>query len=74
MRSAWQQHVAKTRRKGNRGKSTMTHQEAMKAASGTWGKEKDKIMRREKRECKSRVAKKPPPKKEAVPETENEKS
>jgi hypothetical protein len=52
----------------------MTHQQAMKAASGTWGKEKDKIMRREKRECKSRVAKKPPPKKEAVPETENEKS
>jgi hypothetical protein len=46
----------------------------MKAASGTWVKEKAKIQRRQKRECKSRVVRKPPAKKEAGLETENEKS
>ena len=74
MRSAWQEHVAKTRRKGNRGKNEMSHREAMKAASVSWPKEKAKLLRKQKRECKARVAKKPPSKKHSGLETENEKS
>lgn len=54
MRKAWQEYVGKTRRKGNRGQNTMTHQEAMKVASETWPKEKAKIQRRLNRECKKR--------------------
>ena len=59
MRKAWTNHVAVTRKKGNRGASTMTHREAMKAASGTWPKEKAKLIRRQKRECKTRSVAKP---------------
>jgi len=66
MRKAWTNHVAVTRRKGNRGKKTMTHREAMKAASSTWPKEKAKLIRRQKRECKTRPVVKPPPKNESV--------
>tara|TARA_B100000029_G_C17502653_1_gene933215 strand:- start:682 stop:918 length:237 start_codon:yes stop_codon:yes gene_type:complete len=66
MRKAWINHVAVTRRKGNRGKKTMTHHEAMKVASGTWPKEKAKIMRRLKRECKNRPVVKPPPKNDSI--------
>ena len=40
MRKGWTDHVAEVRRKGNRGKKTMTHREAMKAASVTWPKMK----------------------------------
>jgi len=38
----------------------MTHREAMKAASETWPKEKAKLIRRQKRECKKKPAVKPP--------------
>ena len=52
MRKAWQQYVAEVRRKGNRGKSTMTHQEAMKTASLSWPKKKAKIERLAKKAAK----------------------
>ena len=74
MRSAWQEHVAKTRKRGNRGKSTMTHREAMKEASLTWGKEKAKLIRRKKRECKKRSVSAPPAKKAAGSESKNDHS
>ena len=74
MRTAWEEHVAKTRREGNRGKQTMSHRDAMKAASQTWAKEKAKLIRRKKRECKQKVDKKPRPKNESENEVESEKS
>lgn len=52
MRSAWLEHVATTRKKGNRGKKTMTHREAMRAASLTWEKTKKKLERKINREKK----------------------
>ena len=61
MRKAWTNHVAATRVKGNRGARSMTHREAMKAASETWPKEKAKLIRRQKREGKKKPAVKPPP-------------
>ena len=45
MRKAWTDYVAETRRKGNRGKKTMSHREAMKAAAETWPKAKAKLLR-----------------------------
>ena len=60
MRKAWTNHVAVTRKKGNRGARSMTHREAMKAASETWPKEKAKLIRRQKRECKKKPVVKPP--------------
>ena len=45
MRKGWTDHVAETRRKGNRGKNIMSHKEAMKAASVTWPKAKAKLER-----------------------------
>ena len=50
MRKSWTDHVAETRRKGNRGKKTMTHREAMKAASVTWPKIKKRLLKRQQRE------------------------
>ena len=51
MRSAWLDHVKATKKKGNRGKAnSMSHKEAMAAASKTWAKEKKKIERRLKRQ------------------------
>ena len=55
MRKAWQQYVAEVRRKGNRGKSTMTHQEAMKTASLSWPKKKAKIERLAKKAAKAKI-------------------
>ena len=52
MRRAWTDYIAKIRKKGNRGKNTMSHREAMKLASQSWPKEKAKIARRLKRESK----------------------
>ena len=61
MRKAWMDWVAKTRKKGNRGKDkNMTHREALKAAAITWPKEKLKLVRRQKRVCKKKVAVKLP--------------
>ena len=49
MRKAWTNHVAEVRRKGNRGKKTMTYREAMQAASQSWPKTKAKLERKTKR-------------------------
>ena len=73
MRIAWQDYVGKTRRKGNRGTNKMTHQEAMKLASETWPKEKAKILRRRRRECKRQKSEPVPPvKKSSEPSRQNE--
>ena len=50
MKKSWIEHVLETRRKGNRGKKTMTHKEAMKAASVTWPKGKKRILRQRKKQ------------------------
>ena len=61
MRGHWFAHVAKTRTKMSKKGSKASHQDAMKEASTTWAKEKDKIERRLKREEKARLkAKKAP--------------
>ena len=53
MRKGWTDHVAETRRKGNRGKKTMTHKDAMRAASVTWPKAKAKLERKLRKELAS---------------------
>ena len=53
MRSAWIEHVAQTKAKGNRGKKTMTHREAMAAASLTWPKKKKKLERIRKKQAQA---------------------
>ena len=50
MRKAWTDHVAETRRKGNRGKKTMSHREAMKSASVTWPKIKKRLLKKQQKE------------------------
>ena len=51
MRREWFLYVAKTRKKMARGKKgPITHRAAMKEAALTWGKEKAKLLNREKRE------------------------
>ena len=50
MRKGWTDHVKETRRKGNRGKRTMTHREAMKAASVTWPKLKKRLLKKQQKE------------------------
>ena len=57
MRSQWFEHVARTRKKMSKKGAKTTHQDAMKAASGTWAKEKIKIEKRLKREERSRLKK-----------------
>ena len=68
MRKGWTDHVAEVRRKGNRGKKTMSHQEAMKAASVTWPKKKAKLLRNAKRQ---KSGAKPPAKKRNVQKVES---
>ena len=55
MRKEWFQYVRKVRKKMSRGKGTepCTHRAAMSAASETWAAEKEKIVRRQKREKKA---------------------
>lgn len=55
MRKGWTDHVAETRRKGNRGKNTMSHKEAMRAASVTWPKAKAKLEKKNRKERASGV-------------------
>jgi hypothetical protein len=53
MRKNWFEHVRKTRVKtAKKTKSTCSHKEAMRLASITWDKEKQKILRKQKREAK----------------------
>ena len=75
MRKAWMDWVAKTRKKGNRGKgNVMTHRQALKAAAVTWPKEKAKILRRQKRICKKQSAPKPSVETDSGPEDGNAES
>ena len=71
MRKGWTDYVRQVRKKGNRGASTMTHREAMKAASTTWPKEKAKLLRRLKKQCRKRSREAPPAQTKTVPEPEN---
>ena len=62
LRSEWFAHVNKTRKKMSRGsKEQVPHRSAMKAASITWPKEKEKILKKRRREAKKseKPAKKP---------------
>ena len=53
MRTAWFDHVRKTREKESRGKKDkVTHREAMKLASTTWPGIKAKLQRKAERERK----------------------
>ena len=53
LRSDWFHHVSKTRKKMSRGsKEQVSHKSAMRAASITWPKEKEKLLRKRKREAK----------------------
>ena len=53
LRSDWFDWVQKTRKKLSRGHKTLvSHRVAMKAASITWPKEKEKLLKRRKREAK----------------------
>ena len=56
MRTQWFEFVRSTRRKMQRKNKNknVTHQEAMAAASKVWPKEKEKILRRIKREEKKK--------------------
>ena len=76
MRSAWQEHIAETRRKGNRGKRVMTHKEAMKVASVTWAKKKAKLLRKTKKAQKRNIVSvaKPPQEKIVEKSVESESS
>jgi len=50
MRSAWFEHVSKTRKKLSKGKKDkVSHRVAMQHASSTWPKEKEKALRAQKR-------------------------
>ena len=71
LRTDWFAHVHKTRKKMARGsKEPISHRAAMKAASITWPKEKEKLLRKRRREAKKqeKPAKKP---KTAEPQTED---
>jgi hypothetical protein len=53
MRKNWFEHVRKTRaRTARKTKSSCSHKEAMRLASITWDKEKNKILRKQKRDAK----------------------
>ncbi len=53
LRKDWFEHVRKTRKKMSRGqKDLVDHRAAMKQASQSWPKEKEKILKRRKRDAK----------------------
>ena len=71
LRKEWFQYVSKTRKKLSRGmKVPIAHRDAMKKASETWPKEKEKILRRIKREKKQKVAKSRTPKRPRAPDSD----
>ena len=71
LRKEWFLYVGKTRKKMSRGsKEPVSHREAMKKASESWPKEKEKILRRIKREKKAKNAPKRAPKKPKVPDSD----
>ena len=53
LRKEWFQFVATTRKRLQRkSKKAVSHREAMSAASSLWGKEKEKLLRKHKRQEK----------------------
>ena len=53
MRHQWFEHVRKTRKKLSKGlEKQVAHREAMRKASASWGKQKEKLIRKAKREAK----------------------
>ena len=72
LRSDWFVHVEKTRKKLSRGqKEQVAHRVAMKAASITCPKEKEKLLRKRRREAKKQTC---PPKKTKVDKPTEEKN
>ena len=56
MRKEWFNFVRKTRTKMARGsKEKVSHRDAMKAASSDWPKEKEKVLKRLKREARKKA-------------------
>ena len=56
MRSEWFEHVRKTRKKMARGtKDPVSHRDAMKEASQSWGTEKAKLVKRIAREKRKKT-------------------
>ena len=69
MRSAWFDHVRKTREKESRGKKVkVTHREAMKIASASWPAIKAKLQRKAERERKKQEREKKKAAKQKVAE------
>ena len=53
MRQSWFEHVKKTRKKMSKGKKDqVSHREAMRIASTTWGVEKAKLVKKKEREAR----------------------
>ena len=64
MRKHWFEHVRKTRKKMARGKKEpVSHREAMKEASQSWGTEKAKLVKRIAREIRKKLREQKPPSK-----------
>ena len=75
LRKEWFLYVSKTRKKMSRGcKEPVSHREAMKKASESWPKEKEKLLRKIKREKKQNVAKPRTVKKPKAPDSDEKKS
>ena len=75
LRKEWFLYVKKTRRKMSRGgKEPVSHRDAMKKASESWPKEKEKLLRRIKREKKQNCAKSHKAKKPKPPDSDENKS
>ena len=71
LRKEWFLYVSKTRKKLSRGsKEPVSHRDAMKKASESWPKEKEKILRRIKREKKQKCVKSHKVKKPKVPDSD----
>ena len=64
MRKHWFDHVRKTRKKMARGKKEpVSHRDAMKEASQSWGTEKAKLVKRLAREIRKKIREQKPPSK-----------
>ena len=75
LRKEWFLYVSKTRKRMSRGcKEPVSHRDAMKKASETWPKEKEKLLRRIKREKKQNHAKARTSKKPKSPDSDENKS
>ena len=74
LRSDWFAWVQKTRKKMSRGqKELIPHRTAMKAASVTWAKEKEKILKKRRREAKKQEKVQPVKKSRIEPEAVEQK-